>query len=304
MIAALVLYALTAAQVVAHNPVQRDQMVVSPAWLAAHLSDKQLVVIHVGMGDADLYKAEHIAGAQYIKMEEFAAPGGDATIGRLNLELPPDADLAATLARHGITPASTVVLYFGKNEVSEATRVILTLDHAGLGAHAALLQGGFPAWKRGGYPTTAEVRSVTPAAVMSLTPKRVTVDAAVLQNSAGKPGVAIVDARDQAAYDGISGGMGRAAGHIPGAVSLYYRSLYNEANELRPAAELAAAFAKAGVKPGDTVMAYCWLGQFATATLFAARSLGYEVLLYDGSIEDWTARHLPLEATRKGGGSR
>jgi thiosulfate/3-mercaptopyruvate sulfurtransferase len=48
--------------------------------------------------------------------------------------------------------------------------------------------------------------------------------------------------------------------------------------------------------PGDTVIAYCHIGQQATAVLFAARTLGHPVLLYDGSFEDWS-RHagFPVE---------
>ena len=42
------------------------------------------------------------------------------------------------------------------------------------------------------------------------------------------------------------------------------------------------------VKPGDTVVAYCHVGQQASATLFAARSLGLKALLYDGSFEEWS----------------
>ena len=59
---------------------------------------------------------------------------------------------------------------------------------------------------------------------------------------------------------------------------------------LKSDAELAAIFAKAGVKPNDTVIGYCHIGQQTTAMLFAARTLGHPVLLYDGSFEDWS-RH-------------
>ena len=55
-----------------------------------------------------------------------------------------------------------------------------------------------------------------------------------------------------------------------------------------PAGELQERFTKAGVAPGDTVVAYCHIGQQATAVIFAARTLGYKVLLYDGSFEDWS----------------
>ena len=50
------------------------------------------------------------------------------------------------------------------------------------------------------------------------------------------------------------------------------------------------------MKPDDTVIGYCHIGQQATAMLFAARSLGHRVLLYDGSFQDWS-RHtdFPVE---------
>ena len=59
---------------------------------------------------------------------------------------------------------------------------------------------------------------------------------------------------------------------------------------VRSSAELLQVFTKAGVQPGDTIIGYRHIGQQATAMLFAARTLGHPVLLYDGSFEDWS-RH-------------
>jgi len=48
------------------------------------------------------------------------------------------------------------------------------------------------------------------------------------------------------------------------------------------------------------LITYCHIGQQATATLFAARSLGYDVALYDGSFEDWSKREdAPVERVEK-----
>ena len=58
--------------------------------------------------------------------------------------------------------------------------------------------------------------------------------------------------------------------------------------QLASAEEIAARFKAAGVKKGDKVIAYCHVGQQASATLFAARTLGLDVLLYDGSFEEWS----------------
>jgi thiosulfate/3-mercaptopyruvate sulfurtransferase len=110
--------------------------------------------------------------------------------------------------------------------------------------------------------------------------------------SLGKPGFAVVDARDPAYYDGSrAGGMPphpQRAGHIAGALSIPFDSVFDDHHVLRSPEDLRARFTRAGVKPGDTVIGYCHIGQQATAMLFAARRLGHAVLLYDGSFEDWS----------------
>jgi thiosulfate/3-mercaptopyruvate sulfurtransferase len=50
---------------------------------------------------------------------------------------------------------------------------------------------------------------------------------------------------------------------------------------------VAGLFERAGIKPGDTVVAYCHVGQQATLVLLAARLLGHPVVLYDGAFQDW-----------------
>ena len=42
------------------------------------------------------------------------------------------------------------------------------------------------------------------------------------------------------------------------------------------------------------MVGYCFIGQYATAMLFGARLLGHTVKLYDGSMQDWNNRGLPL----------
>ena len=69
----------------------------------------------------------------------------------------------------------------------------------------------------------------------------------------------------------------------------------DQANRLKPAAELQKLFADAGVEPGDTVVAYCHIGQQATQVILAARTLGLKVLLYDGSFEEWSRKDYPVE---------
>ena len=47
-------------------------------------------------------------------------------------------------------------------------------------------------------------------------------------------------------------------------------------------------FRDAGVKPGDRVVTYCFIGQQASALYLVSRYLGYDTRLYDGSWDEWT----------------
>jgi thiosulfate/3-mercaptopyruvate sulfurtransferase len=270
-------------------------LLVDAGWLAEHLDDPGLVLLHVGAKEE--YEREHIPGARYVSQSDLALTREE---GALYLELPKPEVLRATLEGLGISDDSRIVVYYGNDWVSPATRVIFTLQYAGLGARTSLLDGGMNAWARDGHAVTAEL---PPARAGSLSPLRVqpiVVDAEYVRDKIGKRGFAIVDARNAAFYDGVqTGGMREQphrAGHIAGAKNIPFTELADDRLLVRPAADLAALFAKAGVQPGDTVVAYCHIGQQATATLFAARTLGYPVLLYDGSYEDWSRRaELPVE---------
>lgn len=278
-------------------------LVVSPAWLAAHLRDPQLVLLHVGEEDA--YPTQHIAGARLVEFADVAR--GIDHLAVPHLELPPPDELRRGLERLGISNDSRIVVYFGGDWVSPATRVVLTLDAAGLGAHTGLLDGGLAAWIAAGHPVTADATPLRAGKLAPLAMRPVIVDAATVRARLGKPGFAVVDARDAAYYDGskTGGGSGHPAqrtGHIAGALTIPYTSVFDEHNAVRSVDDLKARFARAGVKPGDTVIGYCHIGQQATAMLFAARRLGIPVLLYDGSFEDWSSHaDYPVEPTKAAG---
>jgi thiosulfate/3-mercaptopyruvate sulfurtransferase len=274
-------------------------LVVPTAWLAAHLADKNLVLLHVG--DADGYRAKHLAGARLVALSDISISmqGPD----QLHLELPPPEDLRHRLEALGISNDSRIVVYFGEDWVSPATRVVLTLDAAGLGDRAGLLDGGMPAWVRDGHPVTDVAPPARTGKLAPLAMKPIIVNATTVLSSLGKPGVTVIDARDRAFYDGTQTGSSHdqkhRTGHIAGAHSVPFDSVFDDKLVLRPAADLEARFAQAGVKPGDTVIGYCHIGQQATAMLFAARRLGHRVMLYDGSFEDWSLHHpgYPVEAS-------
>ena len=268
-------------------------LVVSPEWLASHLRDANLVLLQVGTEQT--YAKGHIPGARFADMASLrATPAGE---NALSLEMPPADTLKSALEGLGISDDSHVIVYASDEYWSPSARVLFTLHYAGL-SRVSYLDGGLKGWSDAGRPLTADV---PPARRGSLSPLKIAptiVDAAFVQSHIRVPGFAIVDARASAFYDGTQQGGPRDArrtGHIPGALSAPFDSFASGDGRLKPVEEIKAVFERAGVKPGDTVIGYCHIGQQATAMLFGARLAGYRVLLYDGSFEDWARRNLPVE---------
>ena len=281
----------------ARNP--RADLVVTPAWLAQHLKDPHLVLLHVG--DRGEYDKAHIAGARFAGQRDVSVSNHDMTHDTgLMLELPTSDSLRKQLAALGISDNSRIVVYYGNDWVSPSTRIMFTLDHAGFGDRSVLLDGGMPAWKEAGLPLTTEVPPAKAGKLSALKVKPLVVSIDYVKSKLGAKSFHLIDGRAAVFYDGVEEGNNRK-GHIPGAKSLPFTEITNDKNRIRSVAELTKLFADAGVGPKDTVVAYCHIGQQATAVLFAARTLGHPVLLFDGSFQEWGRRtDLPVENPSEG----
>ena len=97
------------------------------------------------------------------------------------------------------------------------------------------------------------------------------------------PGWVLVDARTPEEYE---------RGHIPGAVNInFLRNLSENGLPVwRPADDLRAMYAAAGVTPDKHVVPYCATGARSAVTDFTLRWLGYpSVALYSASWQEWNA---------------
>jgi thiosulfate/3-mercaptopyruvate sulfurtransferase len=276
----------------------RSDMVVDAKWLVAHVKDPDIVLLHVG--DPDEYAAGHLPGARLVTLDDVSVSEHSKT--GLMLEMPADEDLRARLQKLGISDDSRIVVYYGKDWVSPSTRVVFTLQYAGLCDQTKLLDGGMGAWVRAGGALSKDAPTARPGKLSPLHVQPIVVDRQYVRAHLAAPGTAIVDGRATVYYDGVEVGGAHGqrdhVGHIKGAHSIPFTEITDEHLMLKSQAELRVLFDRAGVAPGDTVIGYCHIGQQATAMLFAARLLGHPVLLYDGSFQDWSrGDDTPVEAS-------
>src|SRR5687768_1019848 len=254
-----------------------DSLLLTPAQLRERLARRNVVVLHVGER-AD-YDAGHIPGARYLPYESISTPRGDG----LMLELPAVAKLDSLFESLGVSDSSRVVLYWTKGWYSPTTRVFLTLDYLGLGDRTSILDGGLPAWRAAGGAVTTDVPARTRGSLTVIPRSELVVDAKAVRAAVNDGRTAIIDARDRRFFTGEAKGMHEREGHVPGAKNLSFNTLLDDGGAFKSRAAIGALLDAAGATAGTPAITYCHIGQQATVVYFAARLLGRDVRLYDGS---------------------
>jgi thiosulfate/3-mercaptopyruvate sulfurtransferase len=269
-------------------PGDNPGLLVSTDWLATHLNDADLVILHAHWTNGSYRKIGHIPGARFLWLNSLSKDTPE-----LSTEMPSREEATTVLKNLGITDQSKIVVYFEGQNMTMTTRMILTLTYLGLGDRVSLLDGGFDTWKREGRPITKDIPLVKAGSFVPKFQQDVVADAEWVQKHLTDPGVTIIDARAKRFYDGSSGPP--SGGHIPHAISIPFSTVADSTNKILDPEALRQVFIKAGVKPGSKVVTYCHVGQQATLVYFAAKYIGYDARVYDGSFEDWSDRELPIE---------
>jgi thiosulfate/3-mercaptopyruvate sulfurtransferase len=263
-------------------------LLVDVDWLSGHRHDRDLVLLHVGPKAE--YDSKHIPGARFVLMTDLAKPMKHDGSKEIMLELPAADDFRAKLESIGVSDDSRIVLYVGADGTFQTgTRILFTLDYFGMGDRVSILNGGLTAWTTAGKPVTTDVPAVKPGKLSAHPTKNTVADAEFVKSLAQRPNYRLVDARDPKFYSGVEPTYEKR-GHIPGAINIPFSQITTSNKTVDPK-QVAEVFHQAGIKPGDTVVAYCHIGQQATAVIFGARLLGYPVMLYDGSFEDWATNN-------------
>ena len=259
----------------------RGEVLVTPQWLEAHLNDPAVRVVEVDVSPA-AYDLGHIDGAVLWNVY--------SDLKDSNYQLADRPALGKLLARSGISPDSTVVLY------GYAPAMGLWLMKLYCHPDVRILDCARGTWQDEGRPlTSAAAGPVITRYRLPAEDSRIRADHRRVTAAIGDPAFAIVDVRTEAEYRGErfwpSGGSepGGRAGHVPSAVNLSIGEVHDDRGAFRNAAELRRQFSPLDLSGDREVITYCTIGGRAcTAWVVLEHLLGREqVRVYDGSWAEW-----------------
>ena len=264
-------------------------------WLQERLGAPGIVVVESDE-DVLLYETGHIPGA--VKIDWHTDLNDPVVRDYLD-----GAGFSELLSRKGIARDDTVIIYGDKNNwwAAYALWVFSLFGHEDV----RLLDGGRDKWISEGRPITTEAteRAATQYPVVDRddTVLRAYKDDVLAHLGRGP----LVDVRSPEEYDGSrtsapaypeEGAL--RAGHIPTAVSVPWGRAVAEDGGFKTRAELEAIYRdEVGLRDGDSIVAYCRIGERSSHTWFVLKHLlGFrDVRNYDGSWTEWgSAVRVPI----------
>lgn len=270
------------------------ERLVSGEWLEQRLGTPGLVVVESDE-DVLLYETGHIPGS--VKIDWHTDLNDPVERDYID-----GAAFAALVGAKGIARDTTVVIYGDKNNwwAAYALWVFTLFGHEDV----RLLDGGRDKWIADGRPITTDA-STPEAAEYPVVERRDADIRAFKEDVLAHFGNPLIDVRSPEEFSGErttapaypEEGTLRA-GHIPSAQNVPWGKAAAEDGTFRSLDELQGIYRDgAGLQDGDTVIAYCRIGERSSHTWFVlTHLLGFEgVRNYDGSWTEWgSAVRVPI----------
>jgi len=262
--------------------------------LAAHIGDPDWVIVDCRFTLSDpsageiAYAKTRLPGARYAHLERDLSGPRRPGLGRN--PLPEPATLGQTLGDWGIGPNTQVVVYddsFG----SIACRLWWLLRWAGHRS-VALLDGGWPAWKRKRLPIE-ESTPARPMAAMAPYPTHpdgmMLAETPLIEEIRTATHWALLDARPEDRYTGERETVDPVAGHIPGSRFFTFEDNLDFDGSFLGKKDLRARFlGTLGEVAPDHVVHTCGSGVTACHNLLAMEHIGLTgSRLHAGSWSEW-----------------
>ena len=284
---------------------------VSAAWLADHIADADLRLVHVSP-DRRVYNKRHLPGATYSDLhKELALKGTAPETGDAEREwlIPSREETERLLRTWRVGEGDRLVFYddVGMNRQAIRGYWLLRL-YRFPPDRVHILDGGVEAWRRAGGETTTDPPEAdladalrAPVALGERDDALIATYDEVLawSREAAKSGgpTRILDVRTAAEWVGTDLRAQRG-GHIPGARQRCFVDLLTDEGTFRSVDEMVSLVRASGADPAEIRATDCQGGVRAALVWFVLHELaGFdEVRSYAGSWEEWGNRaESPIE---------
>jgi thiosulfate/3-mercaptopyruvate sulfurtransferase len=238
--------------------------------LRSQIRDKSVRVIDVRREDD--YKQSHIPTAVNLPLASLLSDDSPQRVLKLVNSM-------------GIDDETRVVVYddtFG----ALASRVAWTLEYLGH-SNVSLLETTFSKWKSLGLENNDQIPDVqSKNHSVNLRPE-ILATSDYLESSKNKEGVILIDNRERLNY---------LEQHIPGAISLPYRTLATQDTILRPRDDMKRLLENRGISENSEIITYCGsVGTLSGLAYYALKSVGLSnVKLYVRSFKEWKNLEKPV----------
>ena len=265
--------------------------IVSPELLEANLDNPDWIIFDCRFSLADpsygvnAWDDEHIPGSRFVDLEQDLTGKITGISGRH--PLPSPGELADSLARLGLRNDAQVVIYddaFG----SMAVRLWWSLRWLGMES-VALLDGGFPRWKRENHPLTDEKPLVEPGHFVARLHDDAWVACESIENCLADATHTLIDARPEDRFAGERDPLDAVKGHIPGSLNRPFEDNLDIAGNFLSAEELREEFEEIlGDTPPTRVIHTCGSGVTCCHNMLAMEIAGlHGSRTYIGSWSEW-----------------
>jgi len=239
--------------------------------LRSEIRDKSIRVIDVRREDD--YNHDHIPTAVNLPLANLLSDDSPERVLKLMNSM-------------GIDNETPVVVY-GDTFGALASRVAWTFEYLGH-SDVTLLETTYSNWKSLGLESDSNIPEIHPKDhSMNLQPD-ILATSDYLENAKQRDDVILIDNRERLNY---------LEQHIPGAISLPYRTLATEDKILRPKDDMKRLLENRGITGNSEIITYCGsVGTLSGLAYYALKSVGLpNAKLYVRSFQEWKNLQKPTE---------
>ena len=264
--------------------------------IAPYIGSKELHLFDVrwyldGRSGHEAFMESHIKSAVYLDLDTCLCDPEVAPPTKGRHPLPTPKHFESVLTSFGATRDHRLVFYDDQGSSIAARAWWMA---SAIGFDAALLNGGLSAtpddMTESGESRQTSLPRLPYASQSSSWDPNLIISEKDLKARLSNSTVILLDARSKERYQGINESIDLRAGHIPGAISAFWRDNVDDKNRFLQPAEIAANYRRIGIEPSDAieVVSSCGSGITACHNIFSLLySLQIQARLFPPSFSGW-----------------